>query len=88
MADEGEPWDLRGTDVAKLLDCNESQVYRLSRSGRLPFRKTVGGQRRYRLSDVRRLAADLEPRIESSGLTLDERVTALEEWRRSVEPPD
>lgn len=85
MPDDEEPWDLRGRDVARMLGCDESQVYRYARAGKLPHTLTAGGQRRYRRSDVDRVLDGMRPTLATSQRTLDERVTDLEAWRARVE---
>ena len=70
-----DPW-LTATQVARMLGCNRSSVYRTSRD-KLPYIETTGGpdrrgRRRYAMSDVRALADARE-----SGLA--DRVSRLEE---------
>jgi len=78
-----DPW-LTATQVARMLGCNRSSVYRTSRD-KLPYTETTGGgsrrgRRRYALSDVRALAEVGDwPRLVQRVTRLEERVDRLEQ---------
>lgn len=46
---------LKPSEVAQLFRVDPKTVGRWARSGKLPYIKTIGGHRRFRESDVRKL---------------------------------
>lgn len=48
------------SEVARMFGVDTSTVGEWARAGKLRFRRTVGGQRRYPESEVRALLAELE----------------------------
>ncbi len=52
LVPKAEPSNLKITDVARMLEMSVDTVRRLTESGKLKSRKTPGGHRRYRVSDV------------------------------------
>lgn len=59
---EPEPFDLTSFDVARRLAIHVSTVAEWAEKGVLPFWRTPGGHRRFRRSDVERLAQPDEVR--------------------------
>jgi excisionase family DNA binding protein len=52
------PSYLHPAEVADLLHVSPKTVSRWAKEGRLPFRKTLGGHRRYPEAELRQLAED------------------------------
>ena len=52
------PSYLHTVEVADLLHVSPKTVSRWAKEGRLPFRKTLGGHRRYPEAELRQLAED------------------------------
>jgi excisionase family DNA binding protein len=50
---------LRASDVAELLGVSPKTIARWATEGKLPFRRTLGGHRRYPEPAIRELAAGL-----------------------------
>jgi excisionase family DNA binding protein len=57
---------LRTADVAELLGVSPKTVARWAKDGRLPFRRTLGGHRRYPEAAIRELAAGLAQEVTAS----------------------
>lgn len=57
IADAAE-FNLTASDVASAFHVNTKTVARWAADGRIPFRRTLGGHRRYRTADVERLLAE------------------------------
>ena len=53
------PRYLRAAEVADILQVSPKTVSRWCKEGKLPFRRTLGGHRRYPASEIRQLAEDL-----------------------------
>lgn len=47
---------IRPSDVARMFGVTPKTVTRWAKDGKLPFVRTLGGHRRFRLSDILRLA--------------------------------
>jgi excisionase family DNA binding protein len=62
------PGYLRTSEVADLLHVSPKTVSRWSQEGKLPFQKTLGGQRRYPEADIRDLAGSLRVEPETSAV--------------------
>ncbi len=74
--------ELTTAQVADLLGVARSTISRTPRE-KLPFRKSPNGHRYYRRQDVEAMARDMARPLASTGI--EERVAALEEWRRRHE---
>lgn len=55
--DEAAEYDLTASKVAAAFHVNPKTVARWAESGLIPYRRTLGGHRRYRTTDVERLLA-------------------------------
>jgi excisionase family DNA binding protein len=53
------PRYLRTTEVAAILQVSPKTVSRWAKEGKLPFLRTLGGHRRYPVSEIRLLAEGL-----------------------------
>lgn len=54
-----EPYDLTPTQAGEILEVHWATVNRWADHGRIPCRKTPGGWRRYRRSDIEAFAQSL-----------------------------
>lgn len=61
---------LRTAEVAQRLQVSPKTVARWAKEGRLPYLATLGGHRRYPLSAIERLMADLS-RLDEGFLTVN-----------------
>jgi excisionase family DNA binding protein len=59
MGNPGQPRYLRTSDVAKLLQVSPGTVSTWAKEGKLPFLRTLGGQRRYPEAAIRALVETL-----------------------------
>ena len=58
-----EPKHLTASQAAALLQVSPKTVSRWAKEGRLPFRRTLGGHRRYPEAAIRTLAASLAQEV-------------------------
>lgn len=54
----GEVW-LSAKEVGRILGMDPKSVGRWARAGKLPFRATLGGHRRFKESEIREIARNL-----------------------------
>lgn len=57
------PVYLRTSQVAALMHISPKTVNRYAKEGRLPFRRTLGGHRRYPEAEIRALVAELTHQV-------------------------
>lgn len=55
---------LRTFEVAEILHVSPKTITRWAKDGKLPFRRTLGGHRRYPEAEIRALAQELEDEAE------------------------
>lgn len=61
MADLEADVYLRSSEVADLLHVSPKTVSRWAKEGKLPYRRTLGGHRRFPAEGIRQLAGSLVP---------------------------
>lgn len=61
MADVEADVYLRSSEVADLLHVSPKTVSRWAKEGKLPYRRTLGGHRRFPAEGIRALAGSLVP---------------------------
>lgn len=61
MADPEDDVYLRSSEVADLLHVSPKTVSRWAKEGKLPYRRTLGGHRRFPADGIRALAGSLDP---------------------------
>jgi len=66
VADAGDDIYLRSSEVASLLHVSPKTVSRWAKEGKLPYRRTLGGHRRFPADGIRALAGALDPERASS----------------------
>ncbi len=59
MGSSDQPRYLRTSDVARLLQVSPGTVSAWAKDGKLPFLRTLGGQRRYPEAEIRALVESL-----------------------------
>lgn len=74
LRDDDSDWQLRPFDVARIFGVITETVASWSDRGLLPSRRTVGGHRRYRRTDIDLLLLDKVPLAEGGAPERDARL--------------